>query len=187
MKTHLLWWWRCRILQVCLFFGHFWPRIPKFELSRAPQIRLSILTLKKWQKIFQNFFSPKNDFFRDFWPRKKTKFFTLKLHWKMGYFSFFRPKAGSYPEPEKKINLVRLSVCLFVCHQKSTPLFSLRKHVQNIVKVFVVIFCFKENPFFNLKLNKMFEQLNRCRKMLDDVLEVFSENSEFEERFTKKA
>ena len=61
--------------------------------------------------------------------------------------NFFRPKAGSYPEPEKKINLVVLFVCLFVClsTKKYTPVWF--EKTLNIVSKYHK-FCNILNVFF---------------------------------------
>ena len=45
----------------------------------------------------------------------------------------FRPKAGSYPEPEKKINLVVLFVCVFVNKKVHTCM--VRENVKYCVKI----------------------------------------------------
>ena len=76
-------WWKFHILQVCLFSGHFWPRIPKFELFGGPQIRLSILAIKSDQNFFKNFFHPKM-IFSWFVAKKRDKIFYTKIALKNG-------------------------------------------------------------------------------------------------------
>ena len=76
---HIFSWWRFHILQVCLFSGHFWPHIPKFELFGGPQIRLSILAVKS----DQNFVHPKM-IFSGFVAKKRDKIFYTKIALKNG-------------------------------------------------------------------------------------------------------
>ena len=94
----------------------------------------------------------------------------------------FRPKAGSYPEPEKKINLVRLSVCLFVI-KKVPPLFSLRK----LSKTWKVFSCFvSKKIFFVLNQQESIEQLKDVAEYVEWCFRSLLWQQWAWKRFTKK-
>ena len=90
---------------------------------------------------------------------------TFKIH-----FSGRRP--GLIQNQKKKINFVRLFVCLFVCHQKSTPPVQFEKNVQNMNNF--LVFCFKGNVLrLKTRINSKMPQ-----NLLRDTLKVFSDNIE---------